>query len=95
MMTILEKITFYQRVWKALVPHLPTPTPQDAARWCAYTEQAVEAAILRTAKRFAQPKLAEGFDPHAAYKYTTSTARAISQRYAVLATAQENGAPEK
>ncbi len=94
-MTILERITFYQRIWRAVVPHLPVPSPQDAGRWVVYPEETVEAAILRTAKRFAESKLPAGFDPKQAYRYTTGTARSIAQRAAVLATTQESGAVEK
>jgi hypothetical protein len=94
-MTILEKIKYFQQVWRTLMPYLPAPAPEDAARWLSYPVEDVESAILRTGKRFAQSKIPTGFDAKSAYRYCTATARSIAQRAAVVATSQQTGAVEK
>ena len=85
-MTILDKIKFFRQVWRILLPHLTEPAAQDAARWGIYPPEAVEAALLRTAKRFARNRVPESFDPQQAYRYVTATARSIAQRMSVRAT---------
>jgi len=79
-MTLLEKITHYQRVWRIALPHLTEPAPEDVARWCTYPLGTVENAILRTGNRFAKSKLASGFNPEEAYRYTTAVARSMAER---------------
>jgi hypothetical protein len=87
-MTILEKIAHFRQVWRLALPHLPVPEPADAVRWCTYDLQTVEAAILRTAQKFAEQKLPQGFSPQSAYKYVTATARSIAQRQQVVASSR-------
>jgi hypothetical protein len=82
-MNTLEKVAHFQSVWQIALPHVPVPTPQDAVRWAAYDTPVIEAAILRTAKRFAQSKLTATFTPAEAYRYTSGTARHIVMREAV------------
>lgn len=82
-MNTLEKVVHFQSVWQIALPHIPAPTPQDAVRWAEYSIPVVEAAILRTAKRFARARLTNSFSPAEAYRYTSGTARNIAQREAV------------
>lgn len=74
-MTILERIETYRKVWRIVLPHLAEPSPEDVARWAVYPIDAVEAAILRTGRRFARSKISIQFDPQQAYRYVTATAR--------------------
>lgn len=78
-MNLLERVAYFQRVWKTTLPHLRTPSTEDAARWCVYPTDAVENALLRTAKRFSPARIAESFDVRQAYRYATATARSIAQ----------------
>jgi hypothetical protein len=77
-MTLMQKIAYLKKVWHTLLPHVAMPTSEDAARWCPYPLEAVEAALLRTAKRFAPARIDQGFVPRQAYSYATATARNIS-----------------
>ena len=77
-MNLIERTELYRRMWRLTLPHVPEPSPQDAARWGLYPAHAVEAAILRTAMRFAPIKVTTGFDPQQAYRYVTGTARSIA-----------------
>lgn len=84
-MTILEKVAHFREIWRIALPHIPAPAPEDVVHWCHYEPVTVEAAILRTAQKFAEKKLPQGFTPSSAYRYVTSTARSITQRQAVVA----------
>lgn len=78
-MTILETISHFQRTWEVLLPHIPTPPSEDAARWVGYPVGAVEQAMIRTARKFSALKIdPHTFDSTVAYRYTTSTARSIA-----------------
>jgi hypothetical protein len=79
-MTLVQRIDSLLATWRVLLPHIPAPTPENATRWLHYPDTAVEAAILRTAQKFAAPKLVSGFEPLQAYRYTTSTARNMAAR---------------
>lgn len=79
-MNLIQRIDLYGQMWRLVMPHIPEPTPEDAARWGLYPTTAVEAAILRTSKRFARTKLAPEFVPQQAYRYVTATARSIAQQ---------------
>ena len=79
-MKALDTIREYRTLWALVLPHITTPGPEDVARWCDYPTEAVEHAILRTAKRFAREKVKPGFDPLTAYKYATATARSIAEQ---------------
>lgn len=78
-MNVLEKVKYFAKVWQLALPHIPPPAPEDAARWAVYSSVAVEAAILRTAKRFAPARITHDFVPVQAYRYATATARSIAQ----------------
>ena len=67
-MTLLDKISHFQQVWRVVLPHIAEPSPEDAARWVCYPLEAVENAILRTGKRFNSSRLSPGFNPHDAYR---------------------------
>ena len=77
-MTLLQRIEYLRQVWTNLLPHIPAPPPEDAARWCNYPNAAVESAILRAAKKFSAAKVQSNFDATVAWRYTTGTARSIS-----------------
>lgn len=79
-MKALDTIRGYRSLWALVVPHIKTPGPEDVARWCDYPSDAVEHAILRTAKRFAREKIAADFDPVSAYRFTSATARSIAEQ---------------
>jgi hypothetical protein len=80
-MTLLERITNLQHVWTTVIPHLPAPPADDVALWCAHPDSVVEAAILRTAKRFSKYRTdAPRFKPAEAYRYTTAIAKVIVER---------------
>jgi hypothetical protein len=79
-MTLLEKISYFQKVWRLTLPHIEPPSPEDAVRWCPYSVDTVETALLRTARRFAPAKITEGFQPQQAYKYATAIARSINDQ---------------
>ena len=78
-MNLIQQIDLYRKTWRLLLPHVPVPPPEDAARWAAYPSSAVESALLRTSKRFAPARITPDFVPQRAYKYATATARAIAQ----------------
>jgi len=77
-MNLIERVSLYLKTWKMVLPHVAPPPPEDAARWGLYPSYVVEAAILRTSKRFAPARLGLDFVPQQAYKYATATARAIA-----------------
>jgi hypothetical protein len=79
-MTLLKRIESLLAVWRVMLPHIPAPTPEDTAHWLNYSDEIVEAAIFRTGKKFAAPKLSAGFDPSQAYRYATATARIMAER---------------
>lgn len=78
-MNILERVEHYRKVWQLVLPHVTVPSREDAVRWGVYPRPAVEAAILRTSKRFAPARITQDFVPEQAYRYATATARAIAQ----------------
>jgi len=77
-MKTLHSIRQYRTLWALIVPHIAVPGPEDAARWCEYPSDAVEQAILRTARRFAPERVKPDFAPIAAYRYATAVARSIA-----------------
>ena len=79
-MNLIERINSLLAVWRVALPHIPAPAPDNVAHWLNYPNLIVEAAILRTARKFSQDKLSADFIPSQAYKYTTSTARIMTQR---------------
>jgi hypothetical protein len=48
--------------------------------WLNYPNAIVEAAIMRTARKFSPGKSSADLNPSHAYRYTTSTARIMTQR---------------
>lgn len=80
MMSALEQIKQYQALWTTVIPHIKAPPPEDVARWFAFSTNAVEHAVMRTARRFAREKIGPTFDPTQAYKYATATARNIAEQ---------------
>jgi len=76
-MTMLKRLDRYSELWRIALPHIEPPTIQDAGRWAEYPPAIVERAILRTARKFAQVKIASGFIPSEAYRYASSVARAM------------------
>jgi hypothetical protein len=79
-MTLIERIDSLLAVWRIAVPHIPAPAPESAMHWLNYPNAIVEAAIMRTARKFSREKLSADFTPTAAYRYVTSTARVMNQR---------------
>jgi hypothetical protein len=79
-MTLIERIDSLLAVWRIAVPHIPAPAPESVTHWLNYPNVIVEAAILRTARKFSPGKSSADFNPAQAYKYTTSTARIMNQR---------------
>jgi hypothetical protein len=79
-MTVLEKISHLKTVWRLTLPHIPEPSHEDVARWCIYPMEHVEAAILRTVRRFAKDKLGPSFVPTEAYRYTSAVARSMTEK---------------
>jgi len=77
--TVLERIDHFKNVWRIALPHIAEPSSEDVARWCIYPLENVEAAILRTVRRFSKEKLASSFTSIEAYKYVTSVARSITE----------------
>lgn len=77
-MQLAEKLDYFIRLWRVVVPHIAEPSPQDVARWCEYDTAVAEGAILRTARRFAEGKVRHGFSPEEAYRYTTGVARSMT-----------------
>ena len=92
-MTLVERISSLTQAWRTVLPHLPEPQPVDVARWCVYADQIVEAAIIRTSKKFTVAKLVSDFDPALAHRYVTATARIMAAKAVEAATAQK-GASE-
>lgn len=87
-MNLLQRIDHYQKVWGLILPHLPPPSEQDAARWGGYPVDAVESALLRAARRFAIDRIPTDFDPSSAYRYVSAIAKAVSPKLAAPATQQ-------
>jgi hypothetical protein len=82
-MQLTEKIDYFTRLWRIILPHVADPSPQDAARWCDYEPAIVERAMLRTGRRFAKDKLAPGFTPEQSFRYTTGVARSMTAELAI------------
>jgi len=76
---VIERIAHLQRVWSMVVPHLPDPSPQDVARWLEHSDRIIEAAMVRTASKFASSRIGANFDVSRAWRYTTSTAKQMAQ----------------
>jgi hypothetical protein len=79
-MTLVERISSLTQAWRTVLPHLPEPQPVDVARWCVYADQIVEAAIIRTSKKFTVAKVGSEFDPTLAHRYVTATARNMTEK---------------
>lgn len=79
-MNLLQRIDHYQKVWGVILPHLPQPSEQDAARWGVYPVEAVEGALLRAARRFAIDRIPTDFDVSSVCRYVTAISRAISPK---------------
>jgi hypothetical protein len=79
-MTLIERIDSLLAVWRIAVPHIPAPAPESAMHWLNYPNAIVEAAIMRTARKFSPGKSSADLNPSHAYRYTTSTARIMTQR---------------
>lgn len=77
-MNLIERVELYLKMWRLTLPHISEPPSEDAARWGLYPMHVVEAAILRTGKRFARTKITPDFVPEQAYRYATATARSIA-----------------
>jgi hypothetical protein len=76
----IETITQYQALWRVVMPHIAVPPAEDVALWCGYPVQAVEGAILRTARRFSRYTTdSTKFSPVDSYRYTSSVARAMAE----------------
>jgi hypothetical protein len=75
-MNVIEKMAYYQQVWKVALPHLPVPLPKDIRHWTDIDPTAVEAAILQASNRFAEHRTTGQFDVSLAYRWVTATARA-------------------
>jgi hypothetical protein len=91
-MNVIEKIAYYQQVWKVSLPHLPTPLPKDIRYWAEIDPQIVEATILQASNRFAANRIGEQFDVTQVYRWVTGTARNRIRRAQEVATLQ-NPAP--
>ena len=79
-MTLIERIDSLLAVWRVTVPHITPPAPESVTHWLNYPDAIVEAAILRTARKFSPGKSSADLNPSHAYRYTTSTARIMTQR---------------
>ena len=80
-MNLLQRVDTITKVWRILVPHLPEPSAETIGRWLNYPDSAVEAAIVRTARKFSPAKVnLATFDPVQAYRYTTGTAKLIAEQ---------------
>jgi hypothetical protein len=79
-MNVIDKITYYQKVWKVALPHLPTPEPQDIRFWTDLDVNSVESAILQASNRFAESRIKRPFDASEAYRYITATAKGMARR---------------
>lgn len=80
-MTVLERIHAMRATFAALLPHLPQPSVQDAARWITYDAAVAEAAIVRASQKFAASKIdLANFDVSSPYRYITATCRQTAAR---------------
>jgi hypothetical protein len=79
-MTLIQRVDGLLATWRLLLPHVPPPEPEDAARWLNYPDEIVEQAIFRTRKKFAAHKIDARFDPCRAHQYATATARTMAAK---------------
>jgi hypothetical protein len=79
-MSLIERINSLLAVWRVALPHIPAPAPESVTHWLNYPNVIVEAAILRTARKFSREKLNADFTPASAHRYVTSTARIMNER---------------
>jgi hypothetical protein len=79
-MNLIEKISYYQQVWKIAIPQLIAPETRDIRFWADSDPSVVEEAILLASNRFAASKLKDPFDVTQAYRWVTGTAKGIARR---------------
>ena len=76
-MNDLERISYFGRVWKELIPHIPAPQPEDVGRWLYYGDRVVMLALLRVRRKFPANQIGPTFDASNAHRYATGTMKAI------------------
>jgi hypothetical protein len=82
-MNLLQRVENITKVWQIMLPHLPAPSPETVGRWLFYNDSAIESAIVRTASKFKREKIdLATFDAVQAYRYTTGTAKLITEEKA-------------
>jgi hypothetical protein len=79
-MNLIERVAHIQQVWRMIIPHLAEPAPADVGRWLEYSDRTIEAAILRTAGKFASSKIdAQTFDATRSWRYVSATAKQMAR----------------
>lgn len=77
-MNDLERIVYFGRVWKELIPHIPAPQREDIGRWISFDDRSVMLGLLRVARKFPASAIASGFDLLNVYRYATGTIKSIA-----------------
>ena len=78
-MGAIDRLKNYRTLWALVLPHVTVPAPDEVVMWMTYSHKAVEAAILRTAKRFAKGRIGPKFHPVMTYRYAAGVAKAIDR----------------
>ena len=82
-MNLAERVSHLQELWLSVMPHIPVPGLKDIAYWYSYPIETIEAAIMRTAAKFAKEKIATDFKPKDAFSYVTGYCRIVSVQQAM------------
>jgi hypothetical protein len=72
MMTIVERCTDAQELWKMFLPFVSAPEPQQLARWAnRFPDELIERAFLKTARKFSAKRVRLPLDEADIHRYVT------------------------
>lgn len=92
-MDAIDKIKRYRTLWALVLPHVDVPAPDEVAQWMDYSHEAIEAAIVRAAKKFAKNRIGRNFHPRLAYNYAASAAKIVDWYKAARTTPTQSTEP--
>jgi len=74
---LYQTIQHFIEMWREIIPQIPEPEIEDASWWLDYDATIVEHAMIIAARRFSHRTNEQSFDAKKAYRFVTSTCKAL------------------